>query len=97
MGRELFGEGLKFSTLREMYQSGATFKSTRLSDSFTYQQFQDQYTTQVHLLCVVTEGSRILVNTVDAPLSPTVGQTIVTLVSTVSVPENHAGQAPKLA
>ncbi len=92
MGRELFGEGLTFSLIEELHDAGAKFKSTRLSDSFTYRDFLVKNGDRSHLLCAVTEDGRMLVNAVDDVLTPAPGMTIVTLATAVPLPARHAGK-----
>lgn len=89
MGRELFAEGLSFGRLRETHRAGAKFKSTKLSQSFTYRDFLAKNGGQSVLCCAVTPDRQILINTVDDPLAPAAGQTIVALVTAVPVPVEH--------
>ena len=92
LGRELFGEGQTFSAIQSLYEAGAKFKSTRLSDSFTFQDFLAKNGDQTIVLCALTEDRRMLINTVDDPLTPGPGMTIVSLATAVPVPPNHAGK-----
>lgn len=90
MGRELFGKGITFSAIRELHRLGATFKATPLSDTFTFASFTKRYGGSPLLLCAVAPGGKLLVNTVDDPLQPEAGQTIITLVTSTAVPDDHA-------
>jgi len=90
MGRALFGEGLTFSKIKEMVDSGAQFKSTKLSESFGYADFERRYNKTAELLCVINADGNPRMNTVDSPLEPEPGQTIVCLVSSVPIPADHA-------
>jgi NhaP-type Na+/H+ or K+/H+ antiporter len=90
MGRELFGTGMTFSAIRELHHLGATFKATPLSDTFTFDSFTQLYGNSPKLLCVIDENGKLLVNTVDDPLQPEAGQTIITLVMSTAVPDDHA-------
>ncbi|TWU43732.1 K(+)/H(+) antiporter NhaP [Novipirellula aureliae] len=90
MGRALFGEGLTFSKIKEMVDSGAQFKSTKLSESFGYPEFERRYNKTAELLCVINGDGKPRMNTVDSPLEPEAGQTIVCLVSSVPIPADHA-------
>lgn len=87
MGRELFGPQLTFSRIRDLHNAGASFKSTKLSESFSYQDFQAKNGGDSALLCVLSEEDRLAINTVDDPLTPVAGQTIVTLVAPVNAAE----------
>ncbi len=90
MGRELFGSDMTFLAIRDLHQLGATFKATTLSDTFTYQDFIHRYNGGAKLLCVVDEDHSLAVNTSDVPLQPIAGQTIITLVPSITVPDDHA-------
>jgi CPA1 family monovalent cation:H+ antiporter len=96
MGRELFGKGVTFSRIRELHHLGATFKATLLSDTFTFASFEKRYGHGPLLLCAVDSSGKLLVNTVDAPLQPEPGQTIITLVTSTTVPDDHAAITSEL-
>ena len=90
MGRELIAKGVTFSKLRELHELGAVFKRTPLTDEFTYDDYLQRYQDTSILFCVVKEDGSLLINTVDDPLEPTAGQTIVALVTSTTVPDDHA-------
>lgn len=92
LGRELFGDGFTFTSIEELVAAGAKFKSTRLSDSFTYRDFLAKNADRSIVLCGLTDEGRILVNTVDDPLTPGPGMTIVSLSTAVPLPERHGGK-----
>jgi len=89
LGRQLFGEKLTFSYLRDLHAAGARFKTTTLTDEFTFSNFLERYGSDVPLLCTISSSGTVAINTVDAPLSPTSGQTLITLVSAVPVPDRR--------
>ena len=93
MGRELFGEGMTFSKIRDMHEAGAKFKITKLSESFTYQDFLDRYGDESVVLCLLKDDSSLSINTVDDPLTPVPGQSVLALVASVSIPDDHASKA----
>ncbi|PHQ35883.1 cation:proton antiporter [Rhodopirellula bahusiensis] len=95
MGRELFGEGLTFTRLSEMHAAGATLKTTKLTESFSFADFQEKYGEVTTVLCAITSEGALNINTVDAPLVPAAGQTILALVSSTPVPDKHAVKASK--
>ncbi|QDT06473.1 K(+)/H(+) antiporter NhaP2 [Rubripirellula lacrimiformis] len=97
MGRELFGEGLTFSKLREMHHLGATFKTTKLADEFTYQDFVQKYQNSHVLLGVLKDEGAFELNTVADPLKPIAGQSVIALVSSVAVPNDHDAAPEKPA
>lgn len=86
MGRELFGEGLTFSFLTEQHKAGARFKTTNLTESFTFDDFIAKYGEQTVVLCVIKDDGSLRINTVDDPLVPMAGQTIVSMVTTTPMP-----------
>lgn len=96
-GRVLFGEDWTFTRIREIVEAGATFKATKLSDSFTYNDFLQRYGKSTLLLFVLS-GSDVLINAIDAKLSPKPGDTIITLVPAVPVPQEllaSSGSVPQ--
>jgi NhaP-type Na+/H+ or K+/H+ antiporter len=90
MGRELFAKGLTFTQLKEMHEVGARFKTTTLSDEFTYDDYLNRYQDGSTLMCVLSEDDSLEINTVNDPLRPSPGQTIIALVSSTAVPDDHA-------
>ena len=90
MGRELIAKGMTFSKLRELHELGAVFKRTPLTDEFTYEDYLQRYQDAPILFCVVKEDGTLLINTVDDPLEPAPGQTILALVTSTTVPDDHA-------
>ncbi|MEM8910555.1 MAG: cation:proton antiporter [Planctomycetota bacterium] len=84
MGRELFGEGLTFSRISDRYASGATFKSTGLTDEFTFDDFLARYGDQTLLLAVIKDGGALSVNTVDDPIVPAAGHEVIAMVSSTT-------------
>lgn len=79
MGRELFGEGRTFTMLHDLHADGAAFKTTTLSNEFTYEDYLSHYGDASTLLCVVNEDKSLLINSVKDPVKPVPGQTIIAL------------------
>src|SRR5690606_4814329 len=92
VGRELFGEGITFTQLRDMHEAGAVMKSTKLSTEFTYQDFIAKYGEHAVVMCSIDGEGMMKINTIDVPLVPLAGQTIVALVTVTPVPPQHASQ-----
>ncbi|NNE00320.1 MAG: sodium:proton antiporter [Pirellulaceae bacterium] len=90
MGRELFGKGNTFSEFKELHTAGARFKTTPLTDEFTYDDFVQQYGDGATLLCAVNGDGSISFDTVDQPLVPKSGQSVICLVASVALPDSHA-------
>ena len=93
MGRELFGKGNTFSEIRELHEAGARFKTTSISDEFTYDDFVARYGDGAALLCTIDSDGTLSLDTVDKPLTPKPGQKVITLTSSVAVPKGHAAIA----
>ncbi len=94
MGRQLFGEGKTFTVLRDLHEAGAKFKTTTLSATFRYKDYTEHYGEGSTLLCVVKEDKSLLINTVNNPITPESGQTIIALVTAVPVPEDQFPEDP---
>lgn len=90
MGRELFGEGLTYTRLSEMHTAGASMKSTNLTANYTYEDFLAKYGDEAVVMCALNPDRSLTINTIDSPLVPTAGQTIIAMVSVTPVPEGHA-------
>ncbi|MFG0263358.1 MAG: cation:proton antiporter [Novipirellula sp. JB048] len=91
MGRPLFREGLTFSTIQDLHESGALFKTTKLSDSFTYADFIRRYNEIPELMCVISSDGTPQMNTAKNPLKPEPGQTIICLVTSVPLSSSNGG------
>ncbi len=96
LGRLLFSRDATFNRLTEMLNSGATIKMTPLTEQFTFQAFRNEYQAQDFLLLMAIQGKRVLISTVDAPLEPEPGWTLITLVREKDSPQDAAGLAPTL-
>jgi CPA1 family monovalent cation:H+ antiporter len=96
MGRELFDPELTFSKLEDFHGVGATFKTTTLSENYSYQDFLEHYQNGAKLLCVIDELKNLSINTVEHQLHPTQGQTIIALVSSTVIPDSHEAKKPDL-
>lgn len=93
LGRQLFAEDMTFSAIRDLHAAGAKFKMTKLSESFTYEDFLTRYGTDSVVLCLLKDDGNLSVNTVDDPLTPLPGQSVLALVSSVAIPDDHASKA----
>lgn len=91
-GRCLFGDGLTGELLEERIHLGASVKKTKLSKEFTFEQFRERYGGHAIPLFTVSEKRQVQFATRDKPLSPQVGQTLVSLVDKGWPPEKPATQ-----
>ncbi len=97
MGRELFGEGLTFTKIRDLHELGATFKTTTLSEEYTYKDFCDKYKNAYTLVGVLRDDKSFDLNSVADPLKPTAGQTIIAIISSTAIPTDHEAMRNRVA
>jgi NhaP-type Na+/H+ or K+/H+ antiporter len=83
-GRLLFAPDVTYYTLAARMNGGAQIKRTRITDEFTFEDFQEMYSESLIVLFVVTEGGQLNIATADAPLVPKAGQTVIALVDPVA-------------
>jgi len=75
----LFGKpDVTYEMLIQMIEDGAIIKKTLLTEQFTYKDFQEYYG-DTHILFLALKDARVLVNTLDTPLIPEAGWTLVSL------------------
>ena len=79
MGRELFHRELTHSKIGSLLSEGYEFKSTQISEEFSYQEFIRRYK-QVYLFAVVEGKSVLNIITVDEPAEPKPGDQVIALV-----------------
>ncbi len=60
--------------------SGAQIKRTAINEEFSFADFRSRYGESLIVLFVVTETGQLDIATVEVPLEPTAGQTVVALV-----------------
>lgn len=92
MGRELFGEGMTYTKLQDLHSAGAVMKSTKLTNEFSFEDFKAKYGDEAVVMCAIDQEGEMKINTIDSPLVPAPGQTIVALVNTTPIPTEHASQ-----
>lgn len=92
VGRELFGEGINYARLRDMHEAGALMKSTKLTSEFSYEDFMAKYGEQAIVMCSIDPEGELKINTINDPLVPVAGQTIIAFVTVSPVPSQHASQ-----
>lgn len=92
MGRELFSDGLTYSKIRDQHNLGAKFKTTTISDEFTYEDFKKQYKNGADLLCTISPDGTIEFNTVKTPNKPSSGDKVIALVASLPIPDEHDSQ-----
>ncbi len=78
-GRILFDRTATYRHLDECMDAGAVVRRTKLTDKFTMQDFQQQDTPERMLLLAI-QANRVVVASVDQPLLPQSGWTLINLV-----------------
>lgn len=79
-GRTLISEGVTYSRLKERFESGARWKKTKLTEDFNWKSFLEKNTGVIKLICSIDEDKIVRINTVDKPLSPLPGQTVIAMI-----------------
>ncbi|HKJ44294.1 MAG TPA: sodium:proton antiporter [Balneolales bacterium] len=83
-GRILFDKRLTYVNLTELFEKGATLKTTNLTKEYNYDTFRSSQDGLTIPLFVVNTTGEIKVFALDNPPEPTTGQKIISL----SIPEN---------
>jgi len=76
----LFGNEVTFSKLASLIAQGAKIKQTKLSESFNYAAYQEQYGKRATPLFAFNNKKRLYFFTATNPIEPEQGWTIVSLV-----------------
>lgn len=79
LGRQLF-TGDTFDEMQQRHLSGAQLKKTSISSEFDYGKFLERYGESAELLFIITPSKQLRINSVDDPLVPAAGDTVVALV-----------------
>ncbi len=80
LGRLLFTDGANYECINDMLSLGAVIKKTALTEQFGWPQFKEEYEESKVVPFMLTRGSEAVIATVDRPLEPQVGWTVVSLV-----------------
>lgn len=83
-GRLLFGEGLHHDELALRIAGGSAVKKTKLTEEFTFGDFQSRYGAATVMLFLIDESKRLTICTADQASTPQAGQTIIAVVETVA-------------
>ncbi|HRX84300.1 MAG TPA: sodium:proton antiporter [Phycisphaerae bacterium] len=79
-GRRLFGAELTYGALAKRFGGGFTIKATPLTEEFGPDAFRAQYGADALVLMAITDAGRLRVGTVEEPIQPRAGQTIISFV-----------------
>jgi CPA1 family monovalent cation:H+ antiporter len=85
-GRELFAEEWGEARFRIAYENGFRPKSTRISEEFTFEDFEAEYGDEVLVLFVIEDSGILHINTADYELEPRIGQSVIALVKSKNNP-----------
>ena len=83
-GRRLFGQLANYDYLDDRFSHGSVVKKTRLTSEFDFDAFRDLYGESAVILFVISTNGLLTVNTVDKPVAPKSGETIIALVDPVN-------------
>lgn len=79
-GRILFDDALGYEDLEDRLHEGWVIKATNISSEFTFEDYQTLYGSAAVAICTIREGT-MSVSTVDAPVSPVAGDTVISFVN----------------
>lgn len=85
----LFAEGVTYAKLAGLAAKGATIKTTRLSESFSYEDYQHQYADRSLRLCAIDTQGQVMMFTTSNNVKPKADWRIISLISPeVAQPQN---------
>ena len=79
-GRFLFGDAVTHEHLSQMFEAGATVKTTRITEKFDYAAFREMYGDSAVPMFIKSEGGELSVVTAESSARPRAGQTLFSLV-----------------
>lgn len=91
-GRLLFHDKLSHDALAARFEQGGQIKATLLTDEFSYEDFRSRYGDSAIVLFVIDEAKQLGICTVEEPVVPKAGLTIVTLVDPVADVPNRSNE-----
>ncbi len=77
-GRLIFGKGINYSYIDNKFRAGMIIKKTKLTEEFHFDAFKARYSGAVPMF-VINESKELMVFTIDPPLIPKPGDTIISL------------------
>ncbi len=79
--RVLFSNDAVYESLENRIENGWVIKATTISDEFTYENYHTLYGSTAIPLFTITAAGNMTVSTVDKPVDPMAGETIIALVN----------------
>ena len=80
----LFGESVTYSKLASLHFQGAKIKSTPITDSFSFADYQQKYGTRALPMFAIDEAEKLHIFTTERELIPQPGWTVIAMISTES-------------
>jgi NhaP-type Na+/H+ or K+/H+ antiporter len=80
----LFAEDITYGKLAGLVSKGATIKTTRLSDSFSYEDYKQQYADRALPLCAIDANNALVLFATSHELKPKAEWRIVSLITPVT-------------
>jgi NhaP-type Na+/H+ or K+/H+ antiporter len=78
--RFLFGEGINYYHLNSLFEQGWVLKSTRISDTFSFDAMKSYYGDKIIPLFLFDVNERLYISTIENPIKPKSGDLIIALV-----------------
>jgi len=78
--RFLFGEGINYYHLNSLFEAGWILKTTRLSDSFNFDQMKKHYGDKLIPFFLFDDSETLFVSTIENPIEPKSGDLVIALV-----------------
>lgn len=82
-GRHLFGDEVTYASLNTRFISGASIKTGKLTEDFTFQDFRQRYGTNAIPLFLIRNNGDLHVFTAGDEVEPEAGETLVALINRV--------------
>lgn len=79
--RSLFSADADYAGLESRIEEGWVIKATTISDEFSYEDYRTLYGSTAIPLFTITQSGTLTVSTIDKPVEPTTGDTIIALVN----------------
>jgi CPA1 family monovalent cation:H+ antiporter len=80
-GRFLFGNGMDYQKLAQLFSSGGSIKSTKLTEAFNFENYMKENGETTVPMFLISESGDVSVFTTDSTPEPGAGQTLLSLVS----------------
>ncbi len=82
-GRHLFGEDVTYASLNTRFISGASIKTGKLTEDFTFEDFKNRYGANAIPLFLIKNNGDLHVFTAEDTIEPEAGETLIALINRV--------------